>query len=424
MWLAGFALCTSLGAQEPPACEGPATRDAAWTPDMGSLVFTSNRSGGYDLWVLDLGTHELRRLTDTEADEFYPRISPDGSWVAFTQMQDGSQWVGLVDFTGGPVRAFTDAEDDAADPEWLPDGRLVFSSARGGSRDLWVSDLDGARAERLFSLEGEEWAPRISPDGERIAFHANPEGDYDVFTVRLDGSDLRNLTGVVGYDGIPAWSPDGSEVAYYHREPSVGGQTSWPTAEIRVTGAGGGGVPRDLTRNQHRDQSPSWSPDGTRIAFTSCVSGNLEIWTTDPSGADQRQVTHALPASDQADRTPSARDSAQVVDAVATYVRGWREGNVPLLRQALAPEGVILWTGDEGLQTMTFEDALARRRPNEGYGVPWRLGTVRIIDGRVATVEVEIRRESLEYTDMLTLYKIDGRWMIVAKAYTFRRPNR
>jgi Tol biopolymer transport system component len=280
----------------------------------------------------------------------------------------------------------------------------------------------------LFALDGDEWAPRLSPDGQRVLFQSDPEGDVDLFTIRLDGTDLRKLTHRPGFDGVASWSPDGRRVAFYSRTlpsdtTSAALRASWLTAELFVVDADGSGPPRALTDNRHRDQSPTWSPDGTRIAFTSCGSGSLEVWTTDASGTADQQMTQTPAEALRAGRGSPPDDSLEVASVVERYVRGWREGNVALLREVLAPQGVIMWTGDEGVRTITFEQIFVNRRPNPGYGEPWRLVDLRIVDGRMAIVEVDISlpTEDIEYTDMLTLYEVDGRWMIVNKAYSLRR---
>jgi dipeptidyl aminopeptidase/acylaminoacyl peptidase len=181
--------------------------------------------------------------------------------------------------------------------------------------------------------------------------------------------------------------------------------------------------PTTLTRNRHRDQSPTWSPGGERIAFTSCGGGNLEVWMMDGSGGDGRPVTRVPTEAVRADRLPAPEDSLAIVSAVEGYVRGWRDGDVARLGEVLAPEGVIIWTGSGGVRTMTFQEALANRRPNPGFGEPWRLEALRVVDGRMAVAEVDIAFGEGEgqYTDVLTLYKTDGRWWIVGKAYSLRR---
>lgn len=281
--------------QENPACPGPASRDPSWSPDGTRIVFTSNRSGRYDLWSIGASGGNPTRLTATEGDEFYPIFSPDGMRIAFFVMTPSGQQVGLVGAEGGPVETLTDPADDAADPSWFPDGRLVYSSIRSGTRNLWMSDPDGAHATLLFDLDGEEWAPRISPGGDRVLFQSDREGSFDVYTARLDGTDRKPLARTASFEGVASWSPDGATVAYYRRSAPESDtreaiQSSWATAEV-LTVPAAGGPSRALTRNAHRDQSPSWSPDGRTIAWTSCASGNLEVWSMDADGGNARQLT-------------------------------------------------------------------------------------------------------------------------------------
>ena len=116
-------------------------------------------------------------------------------------------------------------------------------------------------------------------------------------------------------------------------------------------------------------------------------------------------------------------DSLAVARTVADYIRGWREGDVALLREVFAPQGVVMWTSNDGFRTMTFEEVLEDRKPNPGYGEPWRIEHLRVVDGAVAVVEVFIARpeRGLEFTDILTLYRLAEGWRIVSKAYAWRR---
>jgi TolB protein len=164
-----------------------------------------------------------------------------------------------------------------------------------------MSDPDGSQATLLFDLEGDEWAPRISPEGDRVLFQNDGEGSFDVYTARLDGTDRKALARTPAFEGVASWSPDGAVIAYYRR-PAPESDTpealrrAWAEAEILTVSAAGGPA-RELTRNTHRDQSPSWSPDGRTIAWTSCASGNLEVWLMEHDGRNARRLTRT-PADD------------------------------------------------------------------------------------------------------------------------------
>ena len=93
------------------------------------------------------------------------------------------------------------------------------------------------------------------------------------------------LTQEEGIQYQPTWSPEGSTIAY-------SGGSGPGSYEIFVVPTDGSGK-RQLTKNQANDFTPSWSPDGTRIVFSSSVSGDYEIWIMNFEGMDLKQLTHS-----------------------------------------------------------------------------------------------------------------------------------
>jgi hypothetical protein len=106
------------------------------------------------------------------------------------------------------------------------------------------------------------------------------------------------------------------------------------------------------------------------------------------------------------------------------YIVGWREGDAERLSGAFASEGAIMWVGSEEgrqvLQSMTFGKAVARGKSNPSYGLSWSVQSLDVVDSHVAVTKLDISRSGGSYVDFLTLYKIDGKWKIVNKAFASR----
>jgi Tol biopolymer transport system component len=130
----------------------------------------------------------------------------------------------------------------------------------------------------------------------KLAFVSDRNGTaLDIYTMRLDGTGLANLTSSTFTAGHPSWSADGTKLAFFDYRNDH--------EEILTMNADGSGK-RQLTNQQVGDFEPSWSPDGTRIAFftfrhalNTTTNRNLEVYTMNPDGTDQIRLTN-IPGAD------------------------------------------------------------------------------------------------------------------------------
>ena len=132
----------------------------------------------------------------------------------------------------------------------------------------------------------------------QIAFSSNRDGNSEIYVMNADGGNQRRLTDNLASDYSPSWSPDGKRIAFVsRRDGHVHPIRGWPTSEIYVMDADGGN-PQNLTNDPHHDYSPSWSPDGKRIVFGSERDRgkdnphNTEIYVMDAGGKNQRNLTN------------------------------------------------------------------------------------------------------------------------------------
>ena len=266
------------------------------------IAFDSNRDGNSEIYVMDADGGNLQRLTNHPDGDFHPSWSPDGKWIAFLSRRDQvrskhgiAAEIYVMDAGGGnPQRLTNDLHDDYH-PSWSPDGKqIAFASVRDGNTDIYVIDADGGNEQRLTNNPLYDYSPSWSPDGERIVFIARREGhfrkDFDltheIYVMDADGGNEQRLTENRRYDFSPSWSPDGKRIAF--ASDRKGDFVNW---EIYVMDADGGNEQR-LTENRHDDWFPFWSPDGERIAFMSERDGNYEIYVMDADGGNQQNLTN------------------------------------------------------------------------------------------------------------------------------------
>jgi TolB protein len=156
-------------------------------------------------------------------------------------------------------------------------GRIVFDN----HEDVWTIDADGTDLTRLTDSPGYDFDPSWSPDGTRIAFRSERSGDTEIWVMNADGSDQRRLAAGLS----PAWSPDGSMIAYASpgTEPCPPGRGPGCTG-LSIMNPDGSGQHR--VPNTDGGEYPSWSPDGSRIAFNSNLTGEHVMFIAGADGSD------------------------------------------------------------------------------------------------------------------------------------------
>ena len=255
----------------------------------GQILFASNRGGSYDdLYLLNIQSSKVVRLTQGDSNTFPGPFSADGKQFLFTGYGLTRSYVGVMNADGSGAKNLTNEADvDDAFPAWSPDGKLIaFTSRRDGNNEIYVMNADGYDSKRLTNNPKDDFAPAWSPDGKQIAFlsdRENATGVYSIYIMKADGTGVRRLTNDKGNDYTPAWSPDGSRIAF--RSVQKG------QSEIYLVKVDGSGLV-NLTNNPADDWSPSWSPDGSLIAFQTNRDGNWEIYVMHADGSQAQNLTN------------------------------------------------------------------------------------------------------------------------------------
>ncbi len=247
-------------------------------PSIGSphapIAFRSTRDGGEQIYSMDVDGSHQTRLSDGTGKDGPSAWSPDGTSLAFNSDRNGVNGIYVMDPDGGSIRLLTANANPKGGARWAPDGKsiaFVEDTSGSGCYETWVMAADGTNPHEITPNSSCNWAPDWSPDGTRIAIGSTQDGNFDIYLMNPDGTGQTRLThNDSTNDAFPTFSPDGTKIAF----------TSWDanldaaSAEIYVMNADGTGRVQ-LTQNTVEDSYPVWSPDGRQLAFQSARDGNL-----------------------------------------------------------------------------------------------------------------------------------------------------
>ncbi len=263
-----------------------------------------------DLWLANDNGSDVRRLTDHQARDVYPRFSPDGKWIAFSSSRHGNSDVFIIPVTGGKPRQLTFHTADDTVAGWSPDGRkIVFVSSRGKGAFPSVSTLFEISAEGGMEQSiATDWGSSASyaPDGTKLAFTRHPggwtrqhyRGAYatDLWLMEVASKKFTKL-GDADYKGNYLWPMFGRNGDIYFVADRLPGDTEksvkfggpevmksvyniWKISER-------GGKPQQITRHTSGNLSfPSMSADGKTIVYEE----NFGLWKLDVSSGKSSEV--------------------------------------------------------------------------------------------------------------------------------------
>jgi tricorn protease len=345
-----------------------------FSPDGKWIAFNSNREGNYDIFLMPATGGGPKRLTYHSADDILGDWSPDGRWIVFSSNRDHRfAQIYLLEVETGYVRRLTSDETSLHSPTFSPDGRYIVF-CRGGTSwwrkgyrgsansEIWrlPITIEGDRItvgtpERLTHYEGNDWSPMVAPDGtlyfvsdrkgvfnlwrmpftttgeakgEQVTKHEdrilNPsmsrdgrfivyEHDFSLWVVPTKGGEPKRLTIYAPSDEQQnrqqrltltsgatefALSPDGKQIAFVVR------------GDIFVINADRGGEAKRITDHPYRDFDIDWSPDGKKLAFVSERDGNREVYIVDIRTRELKRLTN----------TPDAAESNPKWSPTGNYV--------------------------------------------------------------------------------------------------------
>ncbi len=258
----------------------------------GKIAFTSYRDGETSIYIMDDDGGNPYELTEG----YYPAWHPDGQTIGF--LYENDYW--MTDLNGSNRRNLTRGRIKflGGAPAWSPTGtKITYSAWDVASSDIFVMDADGRNSENLTQDQHHSLEPSWSPYGNRIIFRTwkglnPPFGDEtNLFVIDANGGNRRNLTmNPRGKNASPSWSPDGKKIAY-KASPKPG--LWFPPHHIYVMNADG--TNQVMLTEAGRwvyEWHPTWSPDSKKIAFVKQTpDGFHDIFTINADGSGLQNIT-------------------------------------------------------------------------------------------------------------------------------------
>jgi serine/threonine protein kinase/roadblock/LC7 domain-containing protein len=249
-------------------------RQPVYARDGKSILFTSNRSGNLDLWMVTADGGTVKRVTEDAAEDWDPAFTADGKRIVWSSGRSGNLEIWAANADGSDAKQISKDGQDAENPSATADGWVVYNSFHTSPEKMgvWKVREDGSRATRLVG--GRTSLPEVSPDGRYVAYIADGRSLRQALRVARvsDGKDTgfavpiraTHRTGAIL--GRMRWTPDGKAIAYLGQdENGVNGvfvQDFVPGVETTKTRRALGGFDRERAT-----ESFGISPDGKTLAI-------------------------------------------------------------------------------------------------------------------------------------------------------------
>lgn len=293
--LISVLVCLGCTAGETRVGDTRTVSDAVGRPKNGRIVFSAPARGGEHIFSIDDQGGSRLQLTTEGSTNRFPAWSADGARIVFSSNRTGTLelWTMHADGTA-QTQIATQLSGDKLVPQLSPTGTTIvfaYVDPAVGHPEVWSISATGGNARRLTmtprAATGPTWSllPHFSPDERRIVYASTKSGSSQIWIMNADGSSQTQITSGFGADfpdaNAPRWSPDGSIIALWS-----GFETKY--GEIWTMRADGTGA-RQLTDQPGTISSdnPAWSPDGTKILFDTNRLGSAQIWMMNVDGSDQ-----------------------------------------------------------------------------------------------------------------------------------------
>jgi len=297
----------------------PRAGEGYFSPDGTHIVYQAYPVGYpfYQIYVQKLGDKKPRRISPGRGRTTCSYFTVDGKRILFASShidpyidrteakaralaaQGGRrryQWdfdkhmdIYVANFDGTAMTRLTDTPGYDAEGSYSSDGKqIVFTSTRDGDPDLYIMNADGSNVRQITNVDGYDGGPFFSPDNKWVIFRSDRHKEHmlQLFAVSADGKHEFQLTDNLNeVNWCPYFHPSGKYIVWAGADYSRGRGTfnlftmdiSYNDTEFKA------GNRTQVTFNQAADVLPVFSPDGTKLMWTSTRTEDhsSQLWMAD-----------------------------------------------------------------------------------------------------------------------------------------------
>jgi Tol biopolymer transport system component/DNA-binding winged helix-turn-helix (wHTH) protein len=301
---------------------------AAWVSDgSGVILDSADPSSGQSpqLWYVSFPEGSVRQITRDLNRYFGVSLTADSSALVTVQSEVSSLiWTASLAARSERQLTYGQGTSDGHDGiAFTPGGSVIYTSNINGHLDLWRVEAYGSTPVQLTFNAGNNFSPRVTPDGQTIVFTSNRDGQSNIWKMKINGSEQSQLTHG-GMDRFPEVAPDGKWVFYgsaisgrfsvwkiplsggtpakvnngiwANATPSPDGKLLAITSFEEKSGWGESVVPVEggepVKVAQLNATRLQWTPDSKSIVYIDSKSGVSNLWSQELKGEAPRQITN------------------------------------------------------------------------------------------------------------------------------------
>lgn len=260
------------------------------------IAFVNDSTGHKEIYAVGYDGANARRLTTDGSIAVTPKWSPDGSKIAFTSWRLGNPDLFVMNGDGAGKKQVSSRQGLNASPSWSSNGeKIALTLSMGKSPNVYLINPAGEILKQVTRGNDINTSPALSRNGTQMVFISDRAGYPQMYLTDTEGTNVRRIY-TDGYTDAPCWSPRGDAIVFAMKT-SAGFFDIYLYDILNAKQF-------QLTSNSGSNESPSFSPDGRFIVFSSTRNGRKELFTMFADGSGQMRLLDIKGNSEMPDWSP------------------------------------------------------------------------------------------------------------------------